>query len=85
MRYVFQSSSLPGSFVSSYNSQHISKIRDFCDGLEYQVQFNDFRMLEELEKEGGSFFRLVDECLRREGRLNAEEDAPSTASSNGGD
>ncbi len=48
---------------------HINNIRDFCDGLEYQLQFNDHRLLRELEKEGGSFLRFVHECLRREGRL----------------
>ncbi|KAG7444733.1 uncharacterized protein BT62DRAFT_933783 [Guyanagaster necrorhizus] len=48
---------------------HINNIRDFCDGLEYQLQFNDHRLLHELEKEGGSFLRFVHECLRREGRL----------------
>lgn len=48
---------------------HISNIRDFCDGLEYQLQFNDYRMLSVLEKEGGSFLRLVEDCLKTEGRL----------------
>lgn len=48
---------------------HISNIRDFCDGLEYQLQFNDYRMLGVLEKEGGSFLRLVEDCLKKEGRL----------------
>jgi hypothetical protein len=48
---------------------HISSIRDFCDGLEYQLQFADYRMLDALEKEGASFLRLVHDCLRREGRL----------------
>ncbi|KAF9266416.1 hypothetical protein L218DRAFT_996593 [Marasmius fiardii PR-910] len=49
--------------------QHIRNLREFCNGLEYQVQFNDFRMLEQLENEGGSFLRLVHDCLQREGRL----------------
>ncbi|KAJ3812297.1 hypothetical protein F5876DRAFT_64117 [Lentinula aff. lateritia] len=34
---------------------HIRNIRDFCDGLEYQVQFNDLRMLQELEEKGNEF------------------------------
>jgi hypothetical protein len=49
--------------------QHIRNIREFCDGLEYQVQFNDFRMLEELETQGASFLQYVRRCLIREGRL----------------
>ncbi|TFK33454.1 hypothetical protein BDQ12DRAFT_727773 [Crucibulum laeve] len=48
---------------------HIRNIRDFCDGLEYQLQFNDCRMLDMLENEGGPFLRLVEECLEKEGRL----------------
>ncbi|KAF7333854.1 SWIM-type domain-containing protein [Mycena venus] len=34
----------------------LEKIRDFCDGLEYQRQFHDSRMLATLEREGSSFF-----------------------------
>lgn len=52
--------------------KHIAAIRDFCDGLEYQLQFNDYRMLNTLETEGGSFLRLVQDCLRKEGRLELE-------------
>jgi hypothetical protein len=47
---------------------HIALIRDFCDGLEYQVQFNDVRMLEALEREAAPFVGFVQACLRREGR-----------------
>lgn len=52
---------------------HISNIRDFCDGLEYQLQFNDLRVLEELEREGDRFLGLVHSCLRREERLRDED------------
>ncbi|EAU85254.1 hypothetical protein CC1G_10040 [Coprinopsis cinerea okayama7 len=48
---------------------HIANIRDFCDGLEYQLQFDDTRMLEVVEREGRSFLNLVEDCLRKEGRL----------------
>ncbi|KAL1676467.1 hypothetical protein EV122DRAFT_216366 [Schizophyllum commune] len=44
----------------------ITTMRDFCGGLEYQLQFNDFRMLEQLETEGASFFRFMEACLQRE-------------------
>ncbi|KAF8224163.1 hypothetical protein L208DRAFT_1107409, partial [Tricholoma matsutake] len=49
--------------------RHIGLIRDFCDGLEFQLPFNDYRMLEALEREGEQFLRLVEDCLRKEGRL----------------
>ncbi|KAJ7213807.1 hypothetical protein B0H12DRAFT_1155644 [Mycena haematopus] len=48
---------------------HIARIRDFCDGLEYQVQFNDYRMLEALERDAAPFIGFLEDCLRREGRL----------------
>ena len=49
---------------------NITTIRDFCDGLEYQLQFEDRRMLETLEREGTSFLRLAEACLSRERRSN---------------
>ncbi|KAJ4480232.1 hypothetical protein J3R30DRAFT_3403765 [Lentinula aciculospora] len=69
--------SIPGSAYTSVSSvpsittetfqqimrSHIRNIRDFCDGLEYQVQFNDLR-LQELEKEGKYFLE--------EGRLKLD-------------
>ncbi|OAX30654.1 hypothetical protein K503DRAFT_704982, partial [Rhizopogon vinicolor AM-OR11-026] len=45
---------------------YIKDIRNFCDGLEYQIQFNDYRMLTTLDRNGSSFLRLVDSCLSRE-------------------
>jgi hypothetical protein len=47
---------------------HIRTLRDFCDGLEFQLQFNDYRMLEELEREGARFLDFVGDCLKKEGR-----------------
>ncbi|KAF7375295.1 hypothetical protein MSAN_00416300 [Mycena sanguinolenta] len=49
---------------------HIARIRDFCDGLEYQVQFNDYRMLEALERDAAPFIEMLEGCLRAEGRLS---------------
>ncbi|KAJ6483788.1 hypothetical protein C8R47DRAFT_1132093 [Mycena vitilis] len=48
----------------------IARIRDFCDGLEYQVQFGDVRMLEALERSLGAapFVGMMEECLGEEGR-----------------
>jgi hypothetical protein len=60
---------------------HIKNLREFCDGLEYQLQFNDYRMLDVLEREGGSFLNLVEDCLRKEGRLlNVERPVSSHSS-----
>lgn len=59
---------------------HIKNLREFCEGLEYQLQFNDYRMLDVLEREGGSFLGLVEDCLRKEGRL-APVDRPGTSQS----
>lgn len=50
---------------------HVANLREFCDGLEFQLQFNDTRMLDVLEREGGSFLKLVEDCLRKENRLVA--------------
>ena len=44
----------------------IKNFRDFSDGLEYQIQFNDHRMLNAVEREGASFIRLMENCLDRE-------------------
>ena len=61
-------------------SAHIKNLREFCDGLEYQLQFNDYRMLNVLEREGGSFLSLVEDCLRKEGRLLMVERSVSSHS-----
>ena len=51
--------------------EHIGTIRHFCDGLEYQLQFEDHRMLETVEREGASFLQLAQSCLSRERRMNS--------------
>ena len=70
--YPVDSSSSSGPSTDIYHDRmraHIKNLREFCDGLEYQLQFNDYRMLDVLEREGGSFLNLVEDCLRKEGRL----------------
>lgn len=48
----------------------IANIREFCNGLEYQLEFQDgTRMLDVVQKEGASFLKLVEDCLRTENRL----------------
>ncbi|KAJ6449111.1 hypothetical protein C8R45DRAFT_849909, partial [Mycena sanguinolenta] len=59
-------------------TSHLTKIRDFCDGMEYQRQFRDMRMLDALEREGAPFFRLIDSCLSRERRANSTRSAAPT-------
>ncbi|KAK7439562.1 hypothetical protein VKT23_017491 [Stygiomarasmius scandens] len=49
---------------------HIWTIREFCDGLEYQIQFCDARMLDNLERAAARFLRLANDCLSVEKRDN---------------
>ena len=57
---------------------HIKMIRDFADGLEYQVSFQDRRFLKTLQKEGAGFFRLAENSLGREHRFNSSRKASPT-------
>ncbi|KAF8838873.1 hypothetical protein BDN67DRAFT_991114 [Paxillus ammoniavirescens] len=50
---------------------HANLLREFADGLLYQVQFNDHRWAETLECEGASLFRLASSCLDRERRFGS--------------
>ena len=49
----------------------IEVILDFAKGLRHQVQFRDQRMLNTLQREGGSFLRLARACLEKEKRTNS--------------
>jgi len=60
-----------GKTTSERMSEHIKTLRDFADGLEYQLQFNDNRMLDRLEREGVGLLRFAESCLRRERRMNS--------------
>jgi len=67
--------SLAGTFRdrATFRERFLRKIngyRDFLDGLEYQLQFEDERMLETVEREGTGFWRLAQNCLSRERRMN---------------
>ena len=57
---------------------NISLIRNFLDGLEYQRQFGDHRMLETLERNGAGFFRLARNCLDCECRQNSSRASSPT-------
>ena len=56
----------------------VALLRDFADGLEYQLQFGDSRMLDRLEREGTGFFRMAESCLSHEHRLNSTRGASPT-------
>ena len=52
-------------FLGKINSYH-----DFLDGLEYQLQFEDERMLDMVEHEGAGFWQLAQNCLSWERCMN---------------
>ena len=73
---------VPGIVGSLTYGEHIevrvALLRDFADGLEYQLQFGDSRMLDRLEREGTGFFRMAESCLSCERRLNSTRGASPT-------
>jgi hypothetical protein len=60
-----------GSTFSERMMDHIGLLQTFVDGLEYQIQFHDQRMLDRLEREGASFLRFAQSCISRERRMNS--------------
>ena len=50
---------------------HVELLQNFSDGLEYQIQFGNTRILDRLEQEGRSLFRLAENCLSREHCMNS--------------
>ena len=53
-------------------------LREFADGLKYQQQFTDHRMLETLEWDGAGLFRLTKNCLSHESHLNSSRSPSPT-------
>ena len=49
----------------------VAMLQDFVDGLEYQLQFGDSRMLDHLKQEGTGFFWMAESCLSHECHLNS--------------
>ncbi|KAK7005430.1 hypothetical protein R3P38DRAFT_2556878, partial [Favolaschia claudopus] len=49
----------------------VGTLREFADAMEYQRQFQDSRMLNTVEREGASLFRLAESCFSRERRANS--------------
>ena len=54
---------------------YIRTIQDFCDGLEFQVKFQDHRFLNTMEREGAGFLKFAQDCLSRERRQNSSQAA----------
>ncbi|KAI9447117.1 hypothetical protein BJY52DRAFT_1127653, partial [Lactarius psammicola] len=54
---------------------HIRLLQDFCDGLKFQVKFQDPQFLKILKKDGAGFFRLAQNCLSYERCLNSSHAA----------
>ncbi|KAH8977144.1 hypothetical protein EDB86DRAFT_2818663, partial [Lactarius hatsudake] len=61
--------------VKEQMENYIHIIQDFCDGLEFQVQFQDPRFLRMLEREGAGFLKLAQNCLSRERCSNSSRAA----------
>jgi len=78
---ISEHSQHPPPLIEKYHTRmktHITNLREFCEELEFQLQFNDYRMLDVLEQEGGSFLNLVADCLKKEGRLAIPDQLHST-------
>jgi hypothetical protein len=49
--------------------EEIDLIVNFAQGLRYQAQFRDQRLLNALERNGAGFFRMARACLDKENRM----------------
>jgi hypothetical protein len=71
-------SNLDKATIEEKMKDYIRTIRDFCDGLEYQVKFRDTRFLGTLERDGAGFIKFARNCLSREKRYNSSREASPT-------
>ena len=65
------------SGTATFHERFLEKINGYCDflnGLEYQLQFKDERMLETVECEGANLWWLALNCLGRERHMNTTND-----------
>lgn len=65
------------TFEEAMNAK-IETIMAFAEGLKYQIQFRDERMLQALEREGASFWRLAGACLTKEKAMRSTRGAAPT-------
>ncbi|KAJ3753952.1 hypothetical protein EV360DRAFT_74091 [Lentinula raphanica] len=54
----------------------IQDLHNFADGLSYQMQFRDERVLDSIDRNGRGFLRMMDSCLEKERRQNTNAGAP---------
>lgn len=61
-------------------NEDIDLLSEFLQGLRYQIQFCDQRVLNILEREGAGLFRLARACLHKEKKLKSRRggETPST-------
>jgi len=57
--------------LSEWVVEDIQVLWDFCDGMEYQLQFDDHRMFQTMEQEGAVFMQFARSCLSCETQLNS--------------
>ncbi|KAF8232927.1 hypothetical protein L208DRAFT_1360691 [Tricholoma matsutake] len=74
----FQEALREGLTFEEAMSENIKTIGDFLEGLKYQVQFRDHRMLQVLEREGGSLLRLAKTCLGKERQMRTTRGSSPT-------
>jgi hypothetical protein len=69
----------PGETPGERLEKLIHKLEDFTNGLKHQVQFNDPKFLETVERKVTTWEKFADECLTREARDNdARRAGPTT-------
>ena len=60
-----------GSTFEEAMDANVDLIAEFVQGLRYQIQFRDQRMLNTLEREGAGFLRLARACMEKEKKLQS--------------
>ncbi|KAJ7214419.1 hypothetical protein GGX14DRAFT_360171 [Mycena pura] len=53
----------------------IKTLKDFTLGLEYQTQFKERRIVDSIQRHGGGFLKLAQQCLEKERRANINRGA----------
>ncbi|KAJ7215800.1 hypothetical protein GGX14DRAFT_359213 [Mycena pura] len=53
----------------------IKTLKEFTLGLEHQMQFKERRMVDSIQRHGGGFLKLAQQCLEKERRANTNRGA----------
>jgi len=56
----------------------IRMLRDFCESMEYQLQFDDYQIFQTMEREGAVFMRFAQNCQSRENLAELDERVNTT-------